>query len=206
MSRRIITALVLSLFGGLTHAGVATTKHNLSVSGPGAIKAATETRICIFCHTPHNAVPSDPLWNRRASGSNYTPYSSSTAIASPGQPTGASILCLSCHDGTIALGDVLSRSSPIPFAGGTTTMPVGPGRLGTDLSDDHPISFVYSASLANQSGELIVPSALTGPVRLDASGQLQCTTCHDAHNDPFGKFLVMPNSASALCQTCHQKD
>ena len=115
-------------------------------------------------------------------------------------------MCLSCHDGTIALGDVLSRSSPIPFAGGITTMPDGTGRLGTDLSDDHPISFVYSASLANQSGELISPSALNGLVRLDASGQLQCTTCHDAHNDPFGKFLVMPNSASALCQTCHQKD
>ncbi len=196
---------MLTMFAGVAYAGVATTKHNLSISGPGALKAATETRICIFCHTPHNAQPSVPLWNRRASGSNYTPYSSSTAIATPGQPTGASILCLSCHDGTIALGDVLSRDTPIPFAGGVTTIPVGPGRLGTDLSDDHPISFAYTASLANQSGELIAPSTLTGLVRLDASGQLQCTTCHDAHNDPFGKFLVMPNSASALCKTCHQK-
>ena len=33
------------------------TKHNLSLSGPGPIQAQGETRICIFCHTPHNAAP-----------------------------------------------------------------------------------------------------------------------------------------------------
>jgi len=35
--------------------GIAKTKHNLSVTGPGAIKATTETQICVFCHTPHGA-------------------------------------------------------------------------------------------------------------------------------------------------------
>ena len=29
--------------------------HNLSASGPGQIRAATEQEICIFCHTPQNA-------------------------------------------------------------------------------------------------------------------------------------------------------
>jgi predicted CXXCH cytochrome family protein len=61
--------------------------------------------------------------------------------------------------------------------------------------------------LANaHNGELVDPSALTGRVKLDASGQLQCTSCHDAHDDSNGKFLVMPNQASALCQTCHTKN
>ncbi|VAX19401.1 Cytochrome c family protein, partial [hydrothermal vent metagenome] len=34
---------------------VRNTKHNLSVSGPGTVKASTETRVCVFCHTPHQA-------------------------------------------------------------------------------------------------------------------------------------------------------
>ena len=87
---------------------VADTVHNLSVSGPGGVRATSETRVCVFCHAPHNASPSGPLWNRAAPGSTYLPYSSSTAAAAPGQPTGASLLCLSCHDGTIALGAVLA--------------------------------------------------------------------------------------------------
>lgn len=210
MRRKGLLVLVAVVAHGFlstaAHAGISQTKHNLSVSGPGPVKAVSETRICIFCHTPHSASPSGPLWNRADPGSFYTPYYSSTAHASPGQPTGASLLCLSCHDGTIALGEVLSEPQAITFAGGVTVMPQGPGRLGTDLSDDHPISFVYSPTLANERGDLVDPSTLTGSVRLDPTGQLQCTSCHDPHNDTFGKFLRMSNRASALCTTCHVID
>jgi len=199
-------AVSLAWLAFAAHAGVATTKHNLSLSGPGTLKAAAEDQICIFCHTPHNSAPSGPLWNRSTPGGSYTPYTSSTTLGNPGQPTGASLMCLSCHDGTIALGDVLTRATPITMSGGVTTMPAGTSRLGTDLSDDHPVSFVYSASLAAARGELVNPATLTGRVRLDASGQLQCTACHDPHDDTNGKFLVMANQASALCQTCHVKN
>lgn len=184
-------------------ADITNTKHNLSVSGPGAVKAVSESEICVFCHTPHNAVPNRPLWNRSDPGLTYTPYSSSTAIALPGQPTRSSILCLSCHDGTIALGDTLSRTNTITMQGGVTTMPSGPGRLGTDLSDDHPISFVYDSSLASQRGQLVDPGTLTGPVKPDNTGQMQCTSCHDPHDDTFGKFLLVSNLGSTLCRTCH---
>jgi predicted CXXCH cytochrome family protein len=196
----------IALMSSAALAGIATSKHNLSVTGPGTVKAATEEQICIFCHAPHNSVPTAPLWNRRTPGTTYVPYTSSTNRGNPGQPTGASLLCLSCHDGTTALGDVVSRTSTITMAGGATTMPIGPGRLGTDLSDDHPISFVYSATLATANGELVNPATLTGRVRLDGSGQMQCTACHDPHDDTNGKFLVMPNQGSALCQTCHTKN
>jgi predicted CXXCH cytochrome family protein len=115
-------------------------------------------------------------------------------------------MCLSCHDGTIALGEVLSRKAAIAMSGGATTMPAGAGRLGTDLSDDHPVSIAYTSSLAAARGELANPATLTGRVRLDAAGRLQCTSCHDPHDDTNGKFLVMPNQASALCQSCHVKN
>lgn len=202
-----ILAVGLMLLGSVGPAlsEVSTTKHNLSVSGPGTVKAGSETQICIFCHTPHNASPSAPLWNRRNPGGSYIPYASSTAKANAGQPTGASLTCLSCHDGTIALGDVLSRATPISMAG-SSVMPPGNSNLGTDLSDDHPISITYSSSLAAaHGGELADPATLTGKVKLDANGQMQCTACHDPHNDANGKFLVMANTASALCLTCHAK-
>ena len=193
------------LISALTvHAGVVTSKHNLSVNGPGTVKAAADDRVCIFCHTAHTSSPIAPLWNRRNPGAVYTTYSSSTVVSLPGQPNGSSLICLSCHDGTIALGDVLV-GGPITMAGGVTSMPVGRSLIGTDLSDDHPISFQYTSALAATRGELADPASLTGAVKLDSSGQLQCTSCHDPHNDVFGKFLVVDNRGSTLCETCHLK-
>lgn len=202
----LMVVMVLGLLAAPGEGRIATTTHNLSVSGPGPVKAEAEAQICIFCHTPHNASPRAPLWNRDDPGSTYIPYISSTAVAAPGQPTGASILCLSCHDGTIALGQVLSRPRPISMVGDITAIPLGPERLGTDLSDDHPISFAYTHSLTATRRELVNPAMLTGRVQLDASGQLQCTTCHDAHDNTFGKFLVVSNRSSGLCLACHSKD
>jgi predicted CXXCH cytochrome family protein len=192
-------------------ANVAITKHNLSVSGPGGIKATTETEICVFCHVPHQASTLAPLWNRRNpdAAPSYTPYASSTTKGTMGQPNGSSLLCLSCHDGTIALGELLSRGATKVSMTGVTasgTMPNGTGLIGRDLSDDHPVSFAYTATLAAGSGgELVSPTTLTGKVKLDASGQMQCSSCHDAHDNTNSKFLVMPNTASALCISCHTK-
>jgi predicted CXXCH cytochrome family protein len=204
--RGAIAALLLAALPGTmpAWAAVATTKHNLSTSGPGTVKSTTESETCVFCHAPHNGSPAGALWNRRAPGSTYTPYTSSTARGNAGQPNGASLLCLSCHDGTIALGELLNRATTVAMT--STNMPVGATRLGTDLSDDHPVSFAYTASLATaRGGELVNPATLTGKVKLDGSGQMQCTSCHDPHNDANGKFLVMVNQASALCMTCHSK-
>jgi predicted CXXCH cytochrome family protein len=189
----------------LSAQSIVNTVHNLSVSGPGTIRASSEDEICIFCHTPHSSSPRQPLWNRPDPGFNYTLYTSSTAQAVPGQPTGASLLCLSCHDGTIALGNVLSRPSPILFSGGITNLPSGNTNLTTDLSNDHPVSFIYNASLASADGELVDPSTLTGPVRLE-NQMLQCTACHDPHQNVFNNFLVVTNQYSDLCLYCHQPD
>ncbi|MBE0624301.1 MAG: hypothetical protein IH606_05755 [Burkholderiales bacterium] len=189
------------------YAAVATTKHNLSVSGPGTVKATSEAEVCVFCHAPHNTSPSGQLWNRRI-GASYIPYTSSTRKSAAGQPNGASLLCLSCHDGTIALGEVRNRASAIAMSGGVTTMPAGNSLLGTDLSDDHPVSFVFDAALRAARGELTDPATLVKPnkVRLDATNQLQCTSCHDPHDDTNAKFLVVANTASALCNACHIKN
>lgn len=182
-------------------ASIATSKHNLSASGAGTIKAATEVQICVFCHVPHRAQPTGPLWNRGAPAGPYTPYTSTTRkIVAPGAPTRASLLCLSCHDGTIALGKISSRVTAIPTSGRTNFLTGDLSYLGTDLSDDHPVSFLYTSVLTNP--ELRTP---TGAVKLDTSGQMQCTACHSPHDDANGKFLVVNNIRSALCTNCHNK-
>lgn len=182
---------------------VLATKHDLSVAGGGTIKATMESEVCYFCHTPHRGTGQTPLWNHTLSSVTYTPYSSSTAKATVGQPTGASKLCLSCHDGTVAIGMVATRSTAIEMQGGVTTMPSGQSNLGTDLSDDHPISFTYDSALVAANGQLKDPVSLTDKVRLDHDHQVQCTSCHDPHDNQYGKFLVRDNKASAICVTCH---
>lgn len=178
------------------------TVHNLSVSGPGTIRATTETEICVFCHTPHGGGDARPLWNRSTASGPYLIYQSSSLRAQVGQPTGSSKLCLSCHDGTIALGNVLSRPQPISL-GGTERMPPGRSNLGTDLSDDHPVSFVYPSTTGTSGSELVPPQAIQEPVTLDHNLEVQCTACHEPHDNTNGKFLVRSNVSGALCTSCH---
>lgn len=206
-TRRLILAVTVAVLvspSAMAQSGVTspTNKHNLSTSGPGPVKATTMTEICVFCHTPHNSNPVAPLWNQTLSGATYTPYTSSTMVAAGGVPQGSSKLCLSCHDGTIAIGSTMAAGS-IAMQGLTGGKLTGPSSLGTNLGDDHPISFVPVPG-----AELVNPPA-NSPVKLDTSGQLQCRSCHDPHEmdiDPTTKkFLVASNSGSALCLVCHRK-
>jgi predicted CXXCH cytochrome family protein len=183
---------------------VVDTPHNLSASGRGALRSAGESEVCVFCHAPHNSSPIRPLWNRATPVEAYTIYTSRALEAQPGQPTGVSKMCLSCHDGTIAVGSVLSRDSVIQMARGMATLPRGASNLGTDLSDDHPISFKYDTTLSGKDPKVRSPTQIPHETRLDSNGELQCTTCHDAHSNKQGKFLVMQNSSSELCLSCHQ--
>jgi len=176
------------------------------MSGTGAITSLSEERVCIFCHTPHHASDVTPLWSRPLNTSVYDLYASTTMHAKPGQPTGYSRLCLSCHDGTIALGLLHGATTPIPFGGGIVTITSDRASyLGTDLSDDHPISFAYTSQLASANGQLKQPGALPPEIKLEDDINLQCTSCHNPHSDPYGMFLVMDNSHSQLCTACHDK-
>jgi hypothetical protein len=210
------------------------TAHNLSSTSPNPTRAATgqTNEVCVFCHTPHGATQQDqggtalraPLWNRRVpAGSTYTPYTSNTLDAASitdglnAQPGGSSKLCLSCHDGTLAIGNVnvLNGTQPVSISmintGPNGTMPPGQGantgftrNLGTDLTNDHPISLTYNAAVAARDGELrpvdsqqrwpagtgsvlgirspgfkpLLPLEATGN---GGQGQIQCATCHDPH-------------------------
>lgn len=202
----LVTFLFICYSGSVIHSqSVVNTVHNLSLSGPGTVKATSENEVCVFCHTPHNSSPSGPLWNRDDPGVTYVLYNSTTTNAVPGQPDGSSILCLSCHDGTIALGSVISRTADISFAGGVTKMPAGKSNFTTDLSNDHPVSFLYNSALSLADGHLKDPASISYPVSLE-NGKVQCTSCHDPHLNVYSDFLVTSTRFSELCFKCHDRD
>lgn len=201
----LLALLLAGLVAGLlawspvARADIASTKHNLTRTGPGTFKAPEAIGLCTFCHTPHNASPSGALWNRALSAATYTLYTSSTLRSVPTQPTGSSRLCLSCHDGTMAMGTLLRPPGSVQPTLGKLT---GAALIGTDLSNDHPISFTYDSQLAANRGELVDPAGAPTGLHLDEGGQMQCTSCHDAHADR-ASFMRMDPIKGALCTTCH---
>lgn len=209
---------------------VKNTKHNLSTSGSGTFKSTNEDQICVFCHTPHQSGTStDPLWNHTLSSqSNYGVYASNSFngsatiadISVGGNNT--SLLCMSCHDGTVALNSLYNPSNDLGGANpagnlGTLT---GTANLGTDLTNDHPVNFTYDGALVTADGgaglndpaATIVPG-YTGTINgvLLSGGKVQCSSCHGPHidysgaNSGYAPFLKVNNTGSALCLTCHIK-
>lgn len=188
---------------------VVNTRHNLSVSGPGTIKSGTITQVCVFCHTPHNALPDAQLWNHLPTAeTNYIMYDSSTlktTVLPADQPTGKSRLCLACHDGTVALGALQNPPNDVTNDLASTLM-TGRGDLTTDLSNDHPISFAYDTTLFETPGaELLDPLASPADGLPLEGNQLQCTTCHDPHEKDLAPFLRLTTADGTLCITCHDK-
>jgi predicted CXXCH cytochrome family protein len=207
-------ALVAALLAAQPLPDIRSTKHNLSSTSTNAVRAVSEDQVCVFCHIPHGAYQSRPVWNRNLAYQDnpglYTLYSSTTLDAIVPRPSGASKLCLSCHDGTLAIGSLMNndaiRPATVAMQGGVTTMPVGPRNLGTDLRNDHPISMVPDPA---SDPEIVLPPQ-GDDVRLregatpGVKDTVQCTSCHDPHL-PTYKFLVKDNTRGALCTTCHQK-
>ncbi len=189
---------------------VVNTSHNLSTSGRGNIRSTTETRVCIFCHSSHNSSSEGPLWSHETSKTGqFRTYARASLEATAEQPTGATKLCLSCHDGTIAVGAIKGLRNPISMKGVGSRGEIPDGRrtnIGMDLSGTHPVSIKYSQASALASSHLRWPPAdVENRVGPDAEGYVQCTSCHDPHNDsrstkyPFWQ----KDTFDAVCETCH---
>ena len=207
--RSTIFTLCFVLLTVLTFSGVSLAQ-NIAGSDHDFSSASwnSSSAICIVCHTPHNAnisVSNAPLWNHQVTTATFTLYNSATMDATTGQPDASSKLCLSCHDGTVAMDNFSGETGGTHFISGGAD-------LDTELSDDHPISFTYDASLASTDGGLKDPatasSGLGSTIANDLliGGQVQCASCHDVHNSSgTAHLLIKSNAGSALCLTCHEK-
>ncbi len=209
--RLLIGALLLFAAQSLLAATITGSQHDFTS------KNWSGGRICIACHVAHKSdtsVTDAPLWGHANSTQTYTLYSSPTLNAGPlGQPSGLSKLCMSCHDGTVAVDS---------FGGMTGTTQISAvNNIGTSLADDHPIGFTYNSALATADGALFDPSTKavtigsgsqtkTGTIAtlLLFNGKLECSSCHDVHNTftvGTSHLVKLPEAGSQICLACHNK-
>jgi predicted CXXCH cytochrome family protein len=194
-------------------ASIAGSKHDLRSGGSSAFKGDSD-QVCIYCHTPHNAnaTPLAPLWNHASTATaTYTLYGgaasgTTTLNATMGQPSSISKACLSCHDGSVAADSYKAVVGTKPITSASAAL------LGTNLSNDHPISFTYdtalvSADAVNGINGLVTPasaSLVVAGIPLFTS-KLECASCHTVHDNANTPFLRFSNVGSALCLKCHIK-
>ncbi|MCU7906567.1 MAG: cytochrome C [Candidatus Thiodiazotropha sp. (ex Epidulcina cf. delphinae)] len=210
-SKALATISMLMLLSAFpAFAGIQGSPHDLSQT------AFSDGEICNVCHTPHNANSGSqvPLWNHEISIATYKLYSSPTmdVVAGQPQPGGVSRMCLSCHDGTIAIDSYGGDSGAITIT--------GKPNLGVDLSNDHPIGIQW-AHQTQSAGSLSCLSChvlkynpetmmyeLVDPVGGELrffDRKIECPSCHDVHNSQVMdvKLLRKPLAGSQLCLHCH---
>lgn len=237
MKRVVLTVIVVLLTFSIAYAGqdVVNTKHNLGSTGTLSPYKTTGTdEVCVFCHTPHFALSTGaPLWNRTASNATYNMYnanySATIDMTVASAPQGVSAACLSCHDGTVAFDSLINKpgsgiGAPTGWTwnanGNIMTATTSPSAmLGTDLTNDHPISVTYDITKdpAFKARTLVGNKYKMGPLSDDLGSniylplygasmdQVECGTCHDPHEKDRPTFLRAKNTASQVCTTCHIK-
>ncbi len=223
--------------------GIASSRHNLG-SFSMHVASTSTTEICVFCHTPHHtnngaAAGSTaglaPLWNRGTqSVSNFTAYGTTLAgtVVTSSDLGSVSLACLSCHDGVTTFDNLANA----PGKDGVTangseqgwnfldidTLLLGPGVvmnpgrlvIGLDLSNDHPMSVVYSggvkASLRTTDTVISTIDLTTG---LAASAvywdngnltkNLWSINGYINQNAAISDLLRGPNADRVECSSCH---
>ncbi len=192
---------------------IANTPHDLSSVSTGPNKSATQSDTCVFCHISHNGAPGSnrPLWSHTMTTTNLS-WTPTTTVRGTVVPTLISSVqlqgsrgCMSCHDGTIALGDLITGN------GGTVTGPNlnASGKLATGINLLTPTSMQTNHPLG-----VSMPAAATGftayktvapgtAVNYDANGYVQCDSCHNPHDNGNTKFLKINPAGGAICLTCH---
>ena len=220
---------IVTLLSSSLTASILRTKHDLGTGNGG-----DNSEVCVYCHTPHGSntdYVGAPLWNKPTTNTSFTMYGAS-AEGVPGKtiagtntdaaPTGATLACLSCHDGVSAINSVVNA----PGSGGYNKSGTLIGfdnknyieRMGTgnvravgafgDLTNDHPVSIPYvegAASLKPKDTPITGWQGATTISGLLRNGKVQCVSCHDPHYPRWGTFLRTNNAGSELCKTCHDK-
>ena len=225
----IVTALTLT--AGAAYAAmvpISQSAHNLN-------NGSATGEICIYCHTPHNAVVPIPLWNRTNPSPgdfNANLYKTSPTLSQAAKDSvltteSISLFCMSCHDGNTAMEAVVNAN----VAGSISPRITGAlaannaKNLKTDLTNDHPIGFDYKLAQEEDSGlrrdDLVLndyfkaadaaEGRTTSQNFLYGAGTnggnlFECSSCHRVHDaGPSGNFLRMENGQSKLCLACHIK-
>jgi hypothetical protein len=229
MTKALVVGLALTgpvvAMAATPGAGILGTRHDFATraeymatqtDGHGVLVPATDSvGQCSYCHTPHSAISTSLLWNHTLSGSTFTwdeaTTTGGTAYASLAPSyKGPTVKCLSCHDGSVAIGDVaLYMEGPGNF---NTFKITGGPQIGSggSMKGNHPVGMAYpygqavntynstttgpNVALTEFQADPTVATAnakiklynntggnITGGAATGTSG-LECSTCHDPHN------------------------
>lgn len=202
-------ALVPALARAAPGDGIQGTAHDWSGVGSPPVG------LCTFCHTPHRAMSTLLLWNHTLSQNQFS-WDVPETTAGTTFPTidgqtynGATAKCLSCHDGSVAVGDIGWWNGGVPGAPLLNLIVEGANQVGGggDMSGNHPVAMPFPFNNAPNTyngastGAGIVladwkadPQTLgirlftddgAGNIKAGATpGQtgMECSSCHDPHN------------------------
>ena len=137
-----------------------------------------------------------------------------------GEPGSVSRLCLSCHDGTVAVNEYGNLPQRAESQGAGTHFIADQFKIGGggNLTNHHPIGFIYADVVAlddeiagvdtvisDGDGDSAHGATTIGSLLYD--GKMECVTCHDVHNtkNTGETFLWRTDRESGFCLTCHLK-
>lgn len=188
-----------------------------TISQPGAASL-----VCLSCHDGQQAV--DAIMNMPGSG-RYSSTPDATFLNAWNNSRGPDA---SVHLGLKQGECLVCHSSNAGFIGaGAADFTVA--AIGTDLRDDHPVGVTFPTTNgtgtdwkspnSNGAGTKFFDDDADGrmekgEIRLYGTGAgatVECGSCHDPHGVATSgslfnaTFLRKPNTASAVCLTCHSK-
>jgi hypothetical protein len=160
----VATTATVAWAGAGAGTGINGSMHDINAVAGGYQKDDFQ-RVCVFCHTPHNALPNGavpaPLWNHAPSTVQLDSYTWAAPANSPividDALVGPSRLCMACHDGVTAVDShgsagqgnngntKLRAANPDPILGGTAK------RYIEDLTVTHPIGFLYADAVSHRN-------------------------------------------------------
>ncbi len=207
-----------------------TARTNAQIRGSAhdfSLKGWSDNEICKPCHTPHNAMLVEvngylvgKLWNHALPAQNQIYKTLVGDLPRDDALDAYSILCMGCHDGTVAL-DSYGGLSGSMFIGNANVGAPNPIRelLATDLTNDHPVgaggvwpepepSYLNprntweNQTFGNSRMGRLQPMLVDGQERSVVS----CATCHEPHRrGGHNDLLRIDNTASQMCLACHNK-
>lgn len=199
--------------------GLAGTDHDFSTKGGGV-------GLCTFCHTPHKATTTPLLWNHTLSTNSFSWDAPTTTAGTPFATfkgdtyKGPTAKCLSCHDGSVAVGDIAWWNGGKPITpldltkhGAGDANNVG---LAGNMAGNHPVAMPYPYNNVGSTYNGVATGAAatltewqadptTINIRLftdDGAGNIkagtlatktgiECASCHDPHNKASEDILFL---------------
>lgn len=238
---------ITNSFHDLSYDSTSASSADLNASGSSRELCA----FCHTPHAANTAFSGAPIWNKATPSGAFTLYGDTVALtATEATVQSQSMACLSCHDGVSAINSIVNAPGSGGLTDGTDftvtgdmwantaldsdgftmadlnassygSAATGVRIIGTDLTNDHPVSIQYlgdgtatsPASLKDPSAALVGWKTPSGTLNIDAvlkdnglaNKTVECGTCHDPHFTDNGRFLRASNDQSALCISCHEK-